>query len=330
MKLDNFLALTNTTLLNTPSIVSFENICSDSAKVKRGDLFFAYEKDSVKEALLNGAYAVIFEDELEVSDHEVAWIYSKNLDETLGKITRFRAIEKNMTIFECDEIVFKLAMQIQTDGKLILLDGGAWNLYGSIVDADFGSFALVSHRYASDFASTKKIERGAQSQIDIIEKTLFETSFIYENIFYERQLLSPFFMPYLEELFWLYRTLDIDFTLKKFAHIDHFEPVFVNKKFEVKNFGTSERVLIFEPNESLIGDQMPFLTRLAPWANILFILPEHLECEDGNGVLRYANEDEIVALLSGQEFHFALIVGVAKSILEKPSEPKNRQLCFEF
>lgn len=330
MKLDNFLALTNATLLNTPSIASFENICANSVKVKRGDLFLAYDKDGIQEALLNGAYAVVFEGEFEISDSEVAWISSKNLDDTLNKITRFRAIEKNMTIFECDEIVFKLAMQIQTDGKLVLLHGSAWSLYESVADANFGAFALVSHIYAVDFAATKKIERCEQSQIDIIEKTLFETSFIYENIFYERQLLSPFFMPYLEELFWLYRHLGIDFTLKKFAHIDHFEPVFVNKKFEVKNFGTSERVLIFELKESLIGDQMPFLTRLAPWANILFVLPENLECEDASGILRYANEDEIITLLSGLEFNFALIVGVAKTILEKPSEPKSQQLCFEF
>ena len=109
--------------------------------------------------------------------------------------------------------------------------------------------------------------------IEVMEQTLFETSFIYDNKFYERRLISPFFIPYLEELFHLYRSLKIDFRLKKFIPIDHFEAVFINKNFEIKEFGTSDKVLIFEKNKNLIPQEIDFLQKNASWANIVFVLP---------------------------------------------------------
>ena len=49
MRLENFLALTHTSLINEPCVNSFENIVFEASKVKRGDLFFAFdEKEKTK------------------------------------------------------------------------------------------------------------------------------------------------------------------------------------------------------------------------------------------------------------------------------------------
>ncbi|MBU0720603.1 hypothetical protein KJ877_04625 [bacterium] len=151
-----------------------------------------------------------------------------------------------------------------------------------------------------------------------MEQTLFETSFIYDNTFYERQLISPFFIPFLEELLHLFKSIKINFRLRKFTPIDHFEAVFTNKKFEIKEFGTSDKVLIFELNTQLIKNEIKFLQKQASWAKTIYIVPYTTECEDSKNVFRYKNKNEIIDILKNNIFHFALVVGVDKSILSKP------------
>jgi ferrochelatase len=69
MRLENFLALTQATLINEPCVHSFENIVFEAHKVKRGDLFFAYEHENIKLAIVNGAYGVIFDKPTQISDN---------------------------------------------------------------------------------------------------------------------------------------------------------------------------------------------------------------------------------------------------------------------
>ena len=158
---------------------------------------------------------------------------------------------------------------------------------------------------------------------------MFETSFIYDNKYYERQLISPFFIPYLEELFHLYTTLRINYRLKKFTTIDNFEAVFTNKNLEIKEFGASDKVIIFEKNSSLIHKEIEFLQRNASWANIIYLIPTNIDIQNNTNIFKYEKNDEILDILKGNKFHFALIAGVDKSILSKATT-KQTQLLFDI
>ncbi len=96
--------------------------------------------------------------------------------------------------------------------------------------------------------------------------------------------------------------------------------MFTNKKFEIKEFGTSDKVLIFEKNTSLIASEINYLQNNASWANIIYIIPfiHSDEFSENEDTYTYKNEKEITGLLQANSFHFALIVGVDKSILERP------------
>jgi len=189
---------------------------------------------------------------------------------------------------------------------------------------------------ADIFTNVKKLPLNPNETINIIEQTLFETSFIYDNIFYERQLISPFFMPYLEQLLDLFKILKINFRLRKFTPIEHFEAVFTNKNFEIKEFGTSDKVLIFEKNSTLVQKEIEFLQKQATWANILYVIPHAAfdkldETTQSNpNIITYKNENEIKNLLREQNFNFALIVGADKSILTKPLVKQTQISLFDF
>jgi ferrochelatase len=336
MRLENILALTHGKLINSPFVNSFENIVFEAKAVKRGDLFVAFDEDMIEDAVLNGAYGVIFDKPTQISDSEIAWIKVQDLQEALKRILRFILIDKEIEVYECNEIILKLALQVVTEPNFIALDGDIQKLYKRLSSIEKGAHILFSPEITSSelFTNIKKLPMNSRESINIIEQTLFETSFIYDNIFYERQLISPFFMPYLEQLLHLFKILKINFRLRKFTPIDHFEAVFTNKNFEIKEFGTSDKVLIFEKNTALIQKEIEFLQKQATWAKILYVIPlnvsERLNDDEKSQIITYKSENEIKNILKEHNFHFALIVGVDKSILEKPLNKQSEISLFDF
>jgi len=331
MKLENVIALTYAKLVNKPCVSSFENIVFDVKKVKRGDLFVAYDKTDISVAIQNGAYGILFEQDTQIVDNEIAWIKIQNLDEAIKRLLRFKMLQKEIIVYQCNEIVLKLALQIQTQVNFIVVYGNVKNIFTPLWSVENRTIVLYCPTLCDKdiFANTKTISSTPSQHIEIIEQTLFETSFIYNNIFYERQLISPLFIPFLEELFHLLKILKIQYTLKKLTPIEHFEAVFVNNNFESKNFGTSDKVLIFEKKIDLLESEMVFLRTHASWAKIIIIVPNHLSIKDSKNIFYYSNEKEIFKILSANTFHFALIVGVNKSILELNSS-KPIQLTLDF
>ena len=337
MRLENVLALTHGSLVNEPFVSTFTNVVFQAKAIKRGDLFMAFDETAIDDAILNGAYGIVFCKPTQISDSEIAWIKVQSIEDALKRLLRFKLIEKNLVVYECNEIVLKLALQVVTEPRFIALHGDIKNIFNLLWDAEEATTVLFCPTLINRDIFTKTIELSETSftHINIIEQTLFETSFIYDDVFYERQLISPFFMPYLEILLNLFKNLKINYRLRKFIPIDHFEAVFTNKKFEVKEFGTSDKVLIFEKKCSLVSSEINFLQREATWAKIVYVMPyneEKLIAQIANkeSVLVYKSENEIVNLLKDSSFHFALIIGVDKEILSKPLNNQAQISLFDF
>ncbi|WP_457749951.1 hypothetical protein [Sulfurimonas sp.] len=337
MRLENTLALIHGELINSPFVNSFNNIVFEAKAVKRGDLFIAFEENSIEDAIFNGAYGVIFDKPTQITDSEIAWIKVQNLEDALKRLLRFQLINKEISVYACDEIILKLALQVVTEPNFIALHGDIQAIFKELSHIQDGSIVLFSPALTSMdfFTNIKELPKNKAQNINIIEQTLFETSFIYDDVFYERQLVSPFFMPYLEQLLYLFKSLKINFRLRKFTPIDHFEAVFTNKNFEIKDFGTSDKVLIFEKSTTLIENEISFLQKQASWAKIIYIIP--FTCNtildaktlEYDNIFLYKNKNEIKNILQSNSFHFALIVGVDKSLLEKPLV-RQTQLTLDF
>lgn len=329
MRLENLLALTHAKLVNEPCVNNFENTVFEAHKVKRGDLFFAYDAQNIELAVLNGAYGIVFDKPTQISDSEIAWIKVNDIDEALKRLLRFKMIEKEVVAYECNEIILKLALQVITQTSFVVVHGDIKSVFKSLWEVEDKATILFCPTLNSKdmFTNIKTLSKIAIEPIEIMEQTLFETSFIYDNTFYERQLISPFFIPYLAELLHLYKSLKIDFRLRKFTPIEHFEAVFTNKNFEIKDFGTSDKVLIFEQNTSLVDNEITFLHSRASWAKIICIVPSCLKQSEDEKVFSYKHEKEILPILRENSFHFALIVGVDKSILSR-TRPYHTQLTL--
>jgi ferrochelatase len=84
-------------------------------------------------------------------------------------------------------------------------------------------------------------------------------------------------------------------------------------------------VLIFEPNTTLIDSEINFLHSRASWANIIILIPRTIEEKKIEDCFTYDDTKEILQILRDNNFNFALIVGVDKSILT-PSTSSQSQL----
>jgi len=332
MRLENILALTQGSLKNNPFITSFDGISYRAKRVKRGDLFIAVDPDTITEAILNGAYGIIFDKPTQISDNEIAWIKVESVDNAMLRLLRFRLIEKNPEVYRCDPITLKLAAQLRTPDNLILLSSDLIETFRKLWDCEAGSLILYHPDQTSSdlFTSSEEIPDIKGGIIEIIEQTLFETSFIYNNIFYERQLLSPFFVPYLQRLLNFLGSRTIQFNLRTFKPIDHFEAVFTNNSLEPRAFGGTDKVLIFEPDFKLVDLQIEFLNTQANWAKIIYVVPETRKqfLEEIPNIFYYHDQAEIIEILRNSDFHFALIAEQKRSILEKHDKDNQPEQLF--
>ena len=123
MRLENVLALTDGKLINDPFVKQFTNIVFDVSKVKRGDLFIAFHEESIEEAIFNGAYGILFDKPTQIRDNEIAWIKVNKIEDALKRLLRFRLIEKDIVVYECNEVILKLALQVMTEPNFIALEG---------------------------------------------------------------------------------------------------------------------------------------------------------------------------------------------------------------
>ena len=216
MRLENILALTDGKVINEPFVKIFTNIVFEANRVARGDLFVCFKENDIEEAILNGAYGIIFDKPTQISDSEIAWIKVHDISQALKRLLRFRLIEKEVLTYKCNEIVLKLASQIMIEKNFIVAQGDIVTITKLLWDIEKKATILFSPALTPEdiFTDIKQMPTSFSNTITIMEQTLFETSFIYDNIFYERQLISPFFIPYLEELFYLFNLLKINFRLK--------------------------------------------------------------------------------------------------------------------
>ncbi len=334
MRLENILALTKGTLHSDPNISLFETIAFDVSKVKRGSLFVAYNSADIPEALSYGAYGILFDKPTQMGDSEVAWIKVEKIDDALKRLLRFYLLEKELQVYACDPITLHLAHSVSTPSNFCPVEGSMAQVWEKLWPLEKKSIVLYSPALTDPeiFIETNQLIRAQETTITIIEQTLFETSFIHHDTFYERQMLSPFFIPYLEHLLFFYTFMRIPFQLKSFSKMGHFTPVFTNSRLEIKEFGSSDRVVIFEPLLELIDEQIDFLREQASWSRILYILPDSMKSSLTIGIeniLFYGYPEEILTLLQTNPFHFALIAGADKSILN-PARSSMRQLELDF
>ena len=330
MRLENVLALTHGVLQSQPQISEFLDVAVDIGKVRRGSLFIAINPHEIAEAQSRGAYGIVYDRDIAISDDEIAWVLVDDVFNALKRMMRFMLIDKELVGVVTDSIGLRIAKQIAASSQQLLVLKGKLheNVSKLLQSCDRAVVIFERECIQSDlFTEVVSLEPATSLEgLAICEQTLFESAFVYRDVYYERQHLPPLFLPWLISLIQLLEKHHIAFRLRPFQMFEHFYPVFVGESLQIKEFGSSERVVIFEPDVTLVAMEIDFITTHAPWAQKLFFLPEAVDIElrTCEKLLRYKKTQDIINALENHAFHFAFVAGCGADILEH-AEPRFKQ-----
>jgi hypothetical protein len=151
-----------------------------------------------------------------------------------------------------------------------------------------------------------------------IESTLFESSFIFNDHFYERVQVSPLFLPYLEKLLTFYEKNKINYRVKNFIPLSNFNPVYINSNSQVSDFGSTPFVTIFESNSLLLKKEYNFLHKECSWANWICCIDNTLLKEFNNldNIFIYHDNHDLVELVKQNQYNFILIYNRDSNFLQ--------------
>ena len=323
MRLDNLLSLIRGTLRTSPQISEFDNITIRASKVKRGSLFIAVNRFDIDEAVANGAYGIIYErNTITPNDDETAWIEVADIYNALKRIIRFLLIDKDIRTYRCDTLTLDIAKRFATKNDLIILQGSLSENFTKLLGAKPDTVLFFESSTINDtlFSDAKRLQVVSQKNITYLKSTLFESKFLYKNALYEIDRLSPLFVPAVAAVIDTLQRHAISFQIRSFAGFEHFVPKFVDRSLHVKEFGTSEQVLIFETHATLFEQQIAFLQERTPWANSIVLLKKDIE-----------DEATLFRILGKKRYNFAYLGGFRPDILTTAHihfEAKQLQFAF--
>jgi ferrochelatase len=311
MTFENFRTLTGSTLLNTPSLSSFENIETNPKKVKRGDLFIGDNKEDINLALLNEAYGIVTSTKVEILDNEIAWFIATSLDEVLIKLLRFTLLEKNFRFIYLSSVSLELLKKIADKTELHFLTSDEKDSYKQIINADKGIFFCSNKEFLTKIYPQFETLEFVDGLFQKIKNSLFLTDFTHKEKVYKNIKISPLFLKNLEKVVYFLEENGIDYEIEKCTFNSHFHPIFVNQSLQIKPFGKSQRVVISESHESLVKDELTYLKQHALWAKSIIVVKDLEE-------------------LKKVEFNFAIIVTKYEKLIQEleKNQSKEQKLLF--
>ncbi len=251
MLIDNVISLTFGVLQNTPKVRDCYEIVFNSSEVRRGDLFIVDDKEKVAEAISNGAYALLYDGDVTVNDDEIAWIKVDDINVAVTRILRHQLLEANIEIFTLETISLSIAQELSLDSRLsVLMNSSLEHIHKSIKKLSSNSILLIDKELLKTtiFPTCNFYDSVDSKSITLIESSLFQSSFLYRGSYFEQQRISPLLLPYLQTCLDFFRAMNIEFCMSKISLLKYFEPIFLNRALVMKDYGSSENVVILESN----------------------------------------------------------------------------------
>jgi len=314
MRIEDIVRITDGLLQNFPSVDQIESIKIDPDKVQRGDLFLDVDNSlqKQKKAVENGAFAVISEEILEISDEEIAWIEVDSLRLACVKLARYEFSKKNGKIFFIDDISQEIIQQITKNLEFTKLYSNVFKtLITIIATGENMKFSCSDERLAFSLDPfCHKID--CRYSLEIFKaKSPFYVSFVCNNIFFHDIKIPNIFVNRLCSIITYFEDKNIEFNVHKLHLNRHFSPVFINHGLKKKEFGQGEKVIIFENNKENLDLEISHLSNFSD--NFIICIPKIYK----NYFLHYKNvfllsfdgcDDEIKDLVK-KEYRYILIFG---------------------
>ncbi len=321
MKIEDILNLTEGTLSNTPKVQSIEAATVYYSKVEHGDLFFSSNQEEIDQAIANGAYAIVYDDDSIVKkDKEIAWIKVSNLQLAAFKLIRYVIIKKEAKFFLLSrhELSF-LKMILLHKGNISFIAKDWRKAFEQILNSDAGLFVGADTELMQLIKpDIQKLDREVEGYP--ISDTLFKSTFKVDGYVYQEKELIPFHLEYLLRVVHFCKTHDLPFSVDRIKYTKHFIPVFIDGNLQSTKASKSDKVAIFTDNISDITKAREYVMRSNMWVKSIVLTPPKTKVPGIDRPYWFQSEEEVRELLKNTLFNYAFIYNADKSILNTIKE----------
>ncbi|RLA69204.1 MAG: hypothetical protein DRG09_06340 [Epsilonproteobacteria bacterium] len=321
MKIEDILNLTEGTLTNTPKIHAIEAATVYYSKVEHGDLFFSSNQEEIDQAIANGAYAIVYDDENIVrKDEEIAWIKVSDIQLAAFKLIRYVIIKKEAKFYLLleHELTF-LKMIIKHKGTISFIPNDWRKAFEQILNSD-GTLFVGTDKELMQLIQPdiEKINREVDGYL--VSDTLFKSTFKVDSFVYQEKELIPFHLEYLLRAVDFCNIHGLPYTMDRIKYTKHFLPVFIDTKLRSTQASKSDQVVIFTDNLPDIAKAREYVMRSNMWVKSVILTPPKTKVPGIDHPHWFKSEEEVRELLKTIHYNYAFIYNADKSILNTIKE----------
>ena len=312
MQISSILDIVDGELLNSPSISFIYSIKTNAKKVKEGDLFIAKDSNDIEIAIKHGAFAIIIEENFPITDNEIAWIKVKEINTSIVKLIRYKLSIVNLEAFFCDKVAFQLLKLYSSNfsKNIKLIPNKLENLFKNIDEIEDGNIIISSNveilnkiypqnRNFNELTTKLEIQ-------NLIEHSLFETSFSYEDIYFSKLKISSL---YLAQFLRVYNFFNGNIDLGKLKQFNNLKPLFVDRNLNLIEFGKSDRFILCQDIEELYEYEILYLKIKYKYAKTIFITSQYVQYLQEDEQILLDNLDELKPILKKIKFNAIYLLG---------------------
>ena len=312
MQISSILDIVDGSLLNSPSISFIYSIKTNALKVKEGDLFIAKNINEIDLAIRNGAFAIIFDTNVPIIDNEIAWIKVKNIDISIIKLIRFKLAIKNIEAFYCNKIIYDLLKIYSTHflKNVRLVPNKLENTFRFIDEIEDNDILISCNKNILDNIYPKNKDFDHINKVNetdnLIEHSLFETSFSYENVYFSRLKISSLYITDFLKVFNFFKQ-NLDLTkLKSFYN---FKPLFLDRNLNLVEFGKSDKFIICQNNEDLYENEISYMKKQYKYAKNIFITSSYVDYLSKDEQILMNDIEQLKPILRKLKFNGIYVLG---------------------
>ena len=312
MQISSILDIVDGSLLNSPSISFIYSIKTNALKVKEGDLFIAKNINEIDLAIRNGAFAIIFDTNVPIIDNEIAWIKVKNIDISIIKLIRFKLAIKNIEAFYCNKIIYDLLKIYSTHflKNVRLVPNKLENTFRFIDEIEDNDILISCNKNILDNIYPKNKDFDHINKLNgidnLIEHSLFETSFSYENVYFSRLKISSL---YIRDFLKVFNFFKQNLDLTKLKSFYNFKPLFLDRNLNLVEFGKSDKFIICQNNEDLYENEISYMKKQYKYAKNIFITSSYIDYLSKDEQILMTDIEQLKPILRKLKFNGIYILG---------------------
>lgn len=321
MKIEDLLNLTAGTLISNPTVTGIHSVSVYPSKIEQGDLFISNDPEDIATALARGAYAIIFSDDnIPITDNEVAWIQVDDIQKSAFKLIRYVLIsrEANFYLFTQHELSF-LKMIVTQKSNIEILPNDWRKVFEKILNSDAKMFIGSNDELMKMIKPNVSI-LNKEASCEIITDTLFRTTFKINGYIYQEKEITPFHVDFLQRVVEFCDKHHLPYDLDRVKYTKHFVPVFIDGSLHVMNPSKSDKVAIFTDNLQDVYKAREYVRYNGAWVKTIVLTPPKTKVDGVDRPNWYSSIDEAREILKNAYFNYAFVYALDRSMLPKIKE----------